>query len=193
MKIGVLAMQGAFMEHINALKKLDVEAMSIRDEKDFDMIDGLIIPGGESTAIGKLLTVFNLKEKLQNKIEQGLPVWGTCAGMIILAKKIAGLDITHIPVMDVEVVRNAYGRQLGSFAVNEEIRGIKNGPFPMVFIRAPYIKQVGGNVSILAEVNGKIVAAREKNMLVTSFHPELTGDLRMHQFFINMIKEKNQF
>ncbi|MFZ5967296.1 MAG: pyridoxal 5'-phosphate synthase glutaminase subunit PdxT [Bacillota bacterium] len=190
MKIGVLALQGAFIEHIDVLKKLGVGVIPVRAESDLDQISGLIIPGGESTAIGKLLDDFKLKKKLQAKIEEGFPVWGTCAGMIILAKKIANFDIAHIPMMDIEVERNAYGRQLGSFAVDQEITGIKDGPFPMVFIRAPYIKQAGKDVSILAEVDGKIVAAREKNILVTSFHPELTDDLRIHQYFINMVKER---
>jgi len=190
MKIGVLALQGAFVEHIDFLKKLNVIAIAVRAEKDLDEIDGLIIPGGESTAIGKLLDDFKLKKKLQAKIEAGFPVWGTCAGMIILAKKIANFDITHIPVMDIEVERNAYGRQLGSFSVNQKIIGIGEEDFPMVFIRAPYIKQTGKNVSVLAEVDGRVVAAREKNMLVTSFHPELTDDLRIHQYFIDMIKER---
>lgn len=190
MKIGVLAMQGAFIEHINALKKLNVKAVFVRSERDLDDIDGLIIPGGESTAIGKLLDVFKIKEKLKAKIEAGFPVWGTCAGMIILAKKIEGFNSTHVPLMDIEVVRNGYGRQLGSFAVNEEIKGVEDGPFPMVFIRAPYIKKIGKGVDILAEVEGKIVAAIEKNMLVTSFHPELTQDLRIHQYFMNIIKSR---
>jgi len=188
MKIGVLAMQGAFIEHINSLKKLNVDAIPVRYEKELDEIDGLIIPGGESTAIGKLIDVFNLKEKLISKIRDGLPVWGTCAGMILLAKKISDSDIVHIPLMDIEVVRNAYGRQLGSFSINYKINEIDGEPFPMIFIRAPYIKEVGEDVSVLAEVDGKIVAAKQNKMLVSSFHPELTDDLRMHEYFVNIIK-----
>lgn len=187
MKIGVLSMQGAFAEHINALNKLKVEAIPVRSKSDFDNIDGLIIPGGESTAIGKLLEVFELKEILTEKIKAGFPVWGTCAGMIILANKIEGSDVKHIPVMDIEVVRNAYGRQLGSFTIDSSMDGVDT-PYPMVFIRAPYINRVGEGVKILAKVNDKIVAAKENNILVTSFHPELTEDLRIHQYFINMIK-----
>jgi 5'-phosphate synthase pdxT subunit len=187
MKIGVLAMQGAFIEHINALKKLNVESILVKNESDLDSVDGLIIPGGESTAIGKLLDIFDLKNKLVSMIIKGFPVWGTCAGMIILAKKIEDSEMNHLSVMDITVVRNAYGRQLGSFTTNGNIEGIEE-PFPMVFIRAPYVSQAGREVIILSEVDGKIVAAREKNMLVTSFHPELTEDLRMHKYFINMIK-----
>lgn len=186
MKIGVLAMQGAFIEHINAFKKLGVEVMPVRYEDDIDEIDGLVIPGGESTAMGKLMSE-GFKNRLKNKIVSGLPTWGTCAGMIILAKEIEGFDITHIPVMDIKVERNAYGRQLGSFTVNSKLEGIEE-EIPMVFIRAPYIMKAGENVSVLSKVNDKIVAARQDNMLVTSFHPELTADLRMHDYFVNMIK-----
>ncbi len=189
MKVGVLAMQGAFIEHINALEKLGVESITVRNEKDLENIHGIIIPGGESTSIGKLLDILELKEKIKTKIEQGLPTWGTCAGMILLAKKIMNEDKNYISIMNIEVVRNAYGRQLASFAVDEKIEGIEMGNFPMVFIRAPYIKAVKEGVSVLARVDNKIVAAREKNIFVTSFHPELTNDLRVHTYFVNMIKE----
>ncbi|RKD24799.1 5'-phosphate synthase pdxT subunit [Caminicella sporogenes DSM 14501] len=188
MKIGVLAMQGAFIEHINSLKKLDIDAIPIRYKEELDKIDGIIIPGGESTAIGKLINIFDLKEKLKTKIQEGMPVWGTCAGMILLAKKISNSDVVHIGLMDIEVIRNAYGRQLGSFSVKQSIKGIDGKPFPMVFIRAPYIKEADKEVEILAKVDGKIVAAEQKNMLVTSFHPELTEDLRMHKYFIDKVK-----
>lgn len=187
MKVGVLAMQGAFIEHVDALNRLGIEAVAVRKKEELESIDGLIIPGGESTTIGKLLDECNLKSTIREKIESGLPVWGTCAGMIILAKKIVNFELTHIPLMDIEVVRNGYGRQLGSFISNEKIDGVEGKDFPMVFIRAPYIKEVRGNVKVVAKVDDRIVAAREKNMLVTSFHPELTGDLRMHKYFIDMI------
>lgn len=191
MKVGVLALQGAFIEHVKVLNKLEIEVVLVRSAIDLENIDGLIIPGGESTAIGKLLEIFELKESLQSKLSEGLPVWGTCAGMILLAKKIEGSEINYLPVMDIEVTRNAYGRQLGSFSTHAEIEGIEK-PFPMVFIRAPYVKQVGVNVKILSQVDGNIVAAREKNMLVTSFHPELTQDLRLHEYFIGIIKKCNE-
>ncbi len=174
MKIGVLAMQGAFIEHINALKTLDINGIPIRYKDEIEEIDGLIIPGGESTSIGKLIKIYGLGEVIKERIVKGLPVWGTCAGMIILAKHIVNSDITHIPLMDIEVVRNGYGRQLGSFSKDVEIKGIEGGAFPMVFIRAPYIERVGEKVQVLAEIDEKIVAARENNILATSFHPEMT-------------------
>jgi 5'-phosphate synthase pdxT subunit len=189
--IGVLALQGAFKEHVKMIESLGHKAIEIRKVEQLNNIDGIILPGGESTTIGKLLNDFQMKEILSNKINNGLPVWGTCAGMIILAKKIANSNITHIPIMDIEVVRNAYGRQLGSFSVNKKVEGIEGGEIPMVFIRAPYIKEVGDNVSVLATVDNNIVAARQKNILVTSFHPELTEDLRVHEYFTNMINQDN--
>ena len=185
--IGVLALQGAFKEHVKMIESLGHKAIEIRKVEQLNNIDGIILPGGESTTIGKLLDDFNMKEVIADKISNGLPVWGTCAGMIILAKKILNSDITHIPIMDIEVVRNAYGRQLGSFSVNKKMKGIEDREIPMVFIRAPYIKKVGDSVTVLAIVDGKIVAARQKNMLVTSFHPELKEDLSVHEYFINMI------
>lgn len=189
MKIGVLAMQGAFIEHIKAIEQLGAEAIPVRYSKEIDEIDGLIIPGGESTAIGKLITENNIKEKLQKKITKGLPVWGTCAGMILIAKEIVNSKNNYIPLMDIKVVRNGYGRQLGSFIVHTKINGIEGKEFPMVFIRAPYIEKVGEKVSVLAINDNRIVAAREKNMLVTSFHPELTDDIRIHRYFLDMVEK----
>lgn len=186
-KIGVLALQGAFKEHIAMIESLGHQGIEIRKAEELNDIDGLIIPGGESTTIGKLLDSFMLKDVLMTKIKAGLYVWGTCAGMIVLAKRIVGYHITHLPLMDIDVVRNGYGRQLGSFEIAKEIKGIEGGHLPLVFIRAPYIQKVGENVSVLCDADGKIVAAQERNMLVTSFHPELTEDLRMHQYFLEMI------
>lgn len=186
MTIGVLAMQGAFKEHIKMLNSLGIRAIEVRYESELNEVDGLIIPGGESTVIGKLIKEMNLVEPLTSRIKSGLPVWGTCAGMIVLAKVIEDSDITHIPVMDIEVRRNAYGKQLGSFQAKLSIKGL-NQDFPAVFIRAPYIKSVGPNVEVLSTINEQIVAARQGNMLVTSFHPELTNDTRMHELFIQMI------
>lgn len=187
MKIGVLALQGAFEEHINVLKKLDVEAVEVRTIKEIDTIDGLILPGGESTAIGKLLIDFDLNDYLIEKIRNGLPVFGTCAGMILLAKDIVNDDKVHLPLMDIKVLRNAYGRQLGSFYCEAPVKGIADN-IKMTFIRAPYIEEVKDNVEILSIVEGHIVAARQKNILVTSFHPEITDDYRVHQFFIDMCR-----
>jgi len=186
LKIGVLCMQGAFREHKNSLERLGVQVVEIRKASDVEGIDGIVLPGGESTAIGKLITELGIKEKLQSMIECGTPVWGTCAGMILLAKKILGQDNVHMPVMDIEVMRNAYGRQLGSFNVDYVMAGVE-GEIPMVFIRAPYIKEAGRDVEILSVVEGNVVAARQGNMFVTSFHPELTDDLRTHEYFVDMV------
>ena len=187
MKIGVLAMQGAYAEHISILKKLDVDVVEIRNKEDLKNIEGLIIPGGESTTMGKLIKTLDIYDDLKEKIEGGLPVWGTCAGMILLAKSIYEDDTKHLATMDIEVKRNAYGRQLGSFETKSFIKGIGED-VQMVFIRAPYIKSVGNRVEVLSVVDKNIVAAKEDNMLVTSFHPELTDDNRVHKYFIDMVK-----
>lgn len=187
MKIAVLALQGAFIEHRQMLEGLGVSTFEIRQKKDLDRpFDGLIIPGGESTVQGKLLRELDLFDELKEKIKNGLPVFGTCAGMILLAKNISNDSQRHFAVMDITVKRNAYGRQLGSFYTEEEFKGI--GKIPMTFIRAPYIENAGGEADVLAEVDGNIVAARQGNLLVTAFHPELDNDLRVHEYFIEMIK-----
>ena len=187
MKIGVLAMQGAYEEHISILKGLEVDTVEIRNKEDLKDIDGLIIPGGESTAMGKLIKTLDIYDYLRGKIEGGLPVWGTCAGMILLARSIYKEDTKHLATMDIEVRRNAYGRQLGSFETKSFIKGIGDDVH-MVFIRAPYIESVGDKVEVLSVVDKNIVAAKEDNMFVTSFHPELTEDNRVHKYFIDMVK-----
>ena len=188
MNIGILALQGAFKEHKDILDKLEADSYEIRKKSDLKKRpDGLIIPGGESTVIGKLLNDLDMLEVLKDMIENGIPVFGTCAGLILLAKKIENDKRIHLGCMNIEVQRNAYGRQLGSFVTEEEFQGI--GKIPMVFIRAPYIKSIGNNVKILSEVKGKIIAAEEKNILVTAFHPELTKDTRVHKYFIEKITE----
>ena len=184
MKIGVLAMQGAYREHLKILKSLGIGAIDVRYEEDIDNIDGLIIPGGESTTMGKLIKTLGLYDKLKSRIENNMPVWGTCAGMILLAKNIVNEDYSHLSVMNISVIRNAYGRQLGSFVRTAAMKGFDE--FPMTFIRAPYIAEAGEDVKILAEVDGKIVAARQGRQLVTAFHPELDGDTRIHEYFLNM-------
>lgn len=190
MVVGVLALQGAFLEHEKMLEKLNVDFIEIRKKEDLKThIDGLILPGGESTTIGKLLKDLDIYEDLKLIIQQGLPTFGTCAGMILLAKKLYNDDTVHLGLMDIEVKRNAYGRQLGSFVVNQDFQNM--GIIPMVFIRAPYIQSVKENVEVLCVVNDNIVGARQDNMLVTSFHPELTSSTKVHEYFINMIKEKN--
>lgn len=190
MKVGVLALQGAFIEHANTLKKLGVEPILIKNTQDLKDIKGLILPGGESTAIGKLLVDLDLISPIRNLIENGLPIFGTCAGMILLAKNLSNDSRKHLATMDITVKRNAYGRQNDSFYTENNFKGI-DSTVEMVFIRAPYIESIGPNVDILAKVDSNIVAAREKNMLVTSFHPELTSDLKVHKYFLDIIKEAN--
>lgn len=187
--IGILGMQGAIAEHQEILLQIPhTKTRIVKTAKDLDCIDGLILPGGESTAIGKLLDYFSLKEILRQKIISGLPVFGTCAGLILLAKNIENQTNTHLATMDITVKRNGYGSKLDSFSTNLLIPTIdKNMPIPLVFIRAPYITKTDKDVQILATLDNKIIAARQKNMLVSSFHPELTCDLRFHQYFLSMI------
>ena len=192
MKIGILALQGAFAEHAKVLDKLGVTSVEIRNLDDFQQdqsdLSGLILPGGESTTMGKLLRDQDMLFPIREAILSGLPVFGTCAGLILLAKEIISQKESHLGTMDMVVERNAYGRQLGSFYTEAECKGV--GQIPMTFIRGPIITSVGEGVEILATVDNQIVAAQEKNMLVTSFHPELTDDVRLHQYFINMCDKK---
>lgn len=190
MRIGVLALQGAFIEHEKMLAKLGADSFEIRQLKDIAQhMDGLIIPGGESTVQGKLLRELGLMEPLREMIIGGLPVFGTCAGLILLAKSIDGGETPHIAAMDITAKRNAYGRQLGSFTANGVFKGL--GSVPMTFIRAPYISGTQG-AEILAEVDGKSVAARQGNMLVTAFHPELTDDTSVHGYFLDIVSAAQQ-
>ncbi|MDD3318674.1 MAG: pyridoxal 5'-phosphate synthase glutaminase subunit PdxT [Synergistaceae bacterium] len=184
--VGVVAVQGAFEEHCSALGKLGVSVKEIRSVSDLSQnIDGLIFPGGESTAQGKLLRESGLFDMILPIIKGGLPVYGTCAGMVLLAKRIENDERKHFAVMDITVKRNAYGRQLGSFMTKGDFGGM--GDIPMYFIRAPYISSVGKDVVVLSSESGAITAAREANMLVTSFHPEVTDDLTVHSYFLSMI------
>ena len=193
MKIGILALQGAFAEHERVLERLGVKNVELRNLEDFQKyqkeFSGLILPGGESTTMGKLLRDQDMLLPIREAILSGLPVFGTCAGLILLAKEITSQDESHLGTMDMVVERNAYGRQLGSFYTEAECKGV--GKIPMTFIRGPIISSVGEDVEILAIVDNQIVAAQEKNMLVTSFHPELNDDVRLHQYFIEMCKEKS--
>lgn len=190
-KVGVLAVQGAVAEHLELLNQIpDVCAQEVKYLDELNEVDGLIIPGGESTAIGRLLRDFNLLQPLKERILNGMPVWGTCAGMILLAKSLENDPTVHLGVMDITVERNAYGRQLGSFTTEVEIEKISSNKIPLIFIRAPYVTQVKSDVDILLEVNDHIVACQQKQMLATSFHPELTKDTSFHRYFINMIKRK---
>lgn len=186
MRIGVLALQGAFIEHEKILRDLGADCFEIRQLRDISgQIDGIVIPGGESTVQGKLLRELGIMEPLRKMIRNGLPVFGTCAGLILLAKSIDGGEPPHLAVMDITAKRNAYGRQLGSFSTEGEFQGI--GRIPMTFIRAPYISSADG-AEILAAVDGKSVAARQGNILVTAFHSELTSDARVHGYFLDMVR-----
>lgn len=182
--IGVLALQGGFVEHIDMLSMLGAESFEIRKTADIHnkKIDGIILPGGESTVIGKLLKETGLFDGLKKLIDEDTPVLGTCAGLILLARQIENDDNVWFNAMDICVKRNAYGRQLGSFNATANFDGI--GKIPMTFIRAPYITKTGDNVRILAQYKDKIIAAEQNNILVTAFHPELTGDLRVHEYFL---------
>ncbi len=192
-KIGVLALQGAFIEHVKMLRRLGAEACEVRLPQELEALDGLIIPGGESTTIGKLAVQYGLVEPLRDVAQSGLPLWGTCAGMILLARDIGGLDQPLIGVMDIKVERNAFGRQIDSFEADIDVPALNswqpNGTaFRAIFIRAPLIQAVGQGVEVLARLeDSTIVAARQNNLLVTAFHPELTADLRFHRYFLSMI------
>lgn len=187
MTIGILALQGAFAEHGHMLDQIGTFHFEIRQASDLERpLDGLILPGGESTVMGKLLQESGLFEPIQQKIRKDLPVFGTCAGLILLAKDVEK-EQPYLATMDIRVKRNAYGRQLGSFAMSGKMEGV--GEIPMTFIRAPYIIDVSGDAKALAQVDGKIVAARQGKQLVTAFHPELTGDVRVHRYFLEMIDE----
>lgn len=196
MKIGVLALQGAFIEHINILRGLGVEAVEVRLPEDLEGLDGLIIPGGESTTIGKLANAFELTEPLR-RFAADKPVWGTCAGMIFMAKRIsanAGRDQPLLGVMDIVVERNAFGRQVDSFEMPIDVSVFRNGrgsPFPAIFIRGPRLVAAKGDAEIIARLpDGTPVAAQEGHWLVTSFHPELTGDTRFHEYFVELVQQE---
>lgn len=187
-KVGVLALQGGVEEHINMLSQIeDVKAIGVKYVRELNEVEGLIIPGGESTALGLLLREFALLEPIRERIKSDMPVWGTCAGMILLAREISDDETRHLELMDIKVRRNAYGTQLDSFTTEEVICEIGPKPVPLVFIRAPFVESTGENVRILHRTKGNIVACREKNMLATSFHPELTSDISFHKYFVNMI------
>ncbi len=194
MKIGVLALQGAFIEHEQMLRRLGVEAVEVRLPKDLAGCAGVIIPGGESTTIGKLAVQYNLIEPLRAIARSGKPLWGTCAGLIFMAKDVQR-NQPLLGLMDVTVQRNAFGRQVDSFEANISIKGVDGDkPFHAIFIRAPLIESVGAGVDVLARVEKDdaevIVAAQQGNLLVTSFHPELSNDDRFHRYFVKMAESK---
>lgn len=195
MRIVVLALQGAFLEHEMILRKLGVDCFEVRQKQDWlQEKDALIIPGGESTTQGKLLEELGLLLPIREEIENGLPVFGTCAGLILLSRDVEGNSETapappRLGTMQITTARNAYGRQLGSFRVESTFAGIE-GQIPMTFIRAPYIKEATEAVEVLAKVDDRIVAARQGNQLVTAFHPELDADTHVHEYFLNMIRNR---
>ena len=192
MKIGVLASQGAFIEHITILTQLDAEAVPVRLPGELKGLDGLIIPGGESTAISRLMTAYNLMDKIGALARGGLPLFGTCAGMILMARQITGNTAKTLGLMNITVSRNAFGRQVDSFETEIEIPVLGKAPFPAVFIRAPVIEECDKGVEVIACLkDGRIVAAREGKMLVAAFHPELTCDPRFHKYFLDIVKGKN--
>lgn len=187
-KIGVLGLQGAVREHVQSIEHAGAEPVVIKSKEQLDEVDGLILPGGESTTMRRLIDKYDFMDKLKEFAAQGKPMFGTCAGLILLSNNIVGYDEPHIGVMDVKVERNSFGRQRESFETALDIAGVADD-FIAVFIRAPHIVEAGENVEILAKHNGRIVAAREGHLLGCSFHPELTDDHRLTQYFINMVKE----
>mgnify|MGYP005846458763 FL=1 len=191
MKIGILALQGAFQEHKNILDSLNIDNCLVKTKEQLKDIDGIILPGGESTAMGKLLRDFDILEPLKEKIKNGFPVFGTCSGMILLAEKLSNSDVVHLGVMGIEVKRNAYGRQLGSFETLGDFKGIDK-KVKMIFIRAPYVENIKEGAEILSVVNENITAVREKNMLAVSFHPELTDDTSVHEYFLDIVKKNKK-
>lgn len=190
MKIGVLAFQGGVIEHIQHIKALNHDAIEVKKVSEIEDLDGLIIPGGESTTIGKLLKDTKLLEPLKEKISKGMPVFGTCAGMILLAKNIENYEKGYLEAIDITVRRNAYGSQIDSFETEEVINEVSENKIPLVFIRAPFITALGNGVKSIFELAGNVVAARSENILVTSFHPELTDNLEFHKYFLEMCEEQ---
>ena len=191
MKIGVLASQGSFAEHITALRRLGVEAISVRLPGELVGLDGLIIPGGESTSISKLMLDFNLANEIKDLVRKGMPVFGTCAGMILMSENVTGSYPETLGLMALTAKRNAFGRQKDSFETELSVPVLGDMPFPAVFIRAPVIRAVNGKAKILAKLaDGTPVAARQDTMLVSAFHPEPTDDLRFHRYFIDIVAGK---
>ena len=189
MRIGVLAVQGAFAEHITKLRQLGAEPFEIRQRRNIaEGFDGLVLPGGESTTMRKLLDELGLLEPIKNMIQNGLPVFGTCAGMILLARHISGGEASCFGTLDITVKRNAYGRQLGSFRC---IGNFAGKDIEMPFIRAPYAESVGGDTEVLAEYDNRIIAVRQNNQLATAFHPELTDDTAVYEYFLKMIANRS--
>jgi len=189
-RVGVLAYQGDVREHLAALEAAGAQAVEVRTLADLDAVDGLVVPGGESTVIGKLATRYGLLEPLRERAAAGLPVFGTCAGLIFLAREVEGPPQDLLGVLDVRVRRNAFGRQVASFEAEVDVKGVDGGPVAGAFIRAPWVADAGPEVEVLAEVEGKVVAVRQGNLLATAFHPELSGEVRLHRWLVDLIAER---
>lgn len=188
LKIGVLALQGAIAEHIRSLESAGAEAVAVKRTEELQDLHGLVIPGGESTTIGKLMRKYGFMDAVRDFAAQGKPIFGTCAGLIILANEIEGQEEAHLGLMNMTVARNAFGRQRESFETDLDVKGIDN-PIRAVFIRAPLIKSVGAGVEVLSTYKDEIVTARQGQFLAASYHPELTDDFRLHAYFLEMAKE----
>lgn len=187
--IGVLALQGDFEAHLHMLRRCGVQAREVRTAQQLQEVDGLIIPGGESTTIIKLMQRYGLDETLRRRAEEGMPVYGTCAGLIVMAREIEGYpQQPRLGLLDVAVARNAFGRQVDSFEIDLPVSKLGEPPLRAVFIRAPYITRVGEDVEVLASLDGKIVLVQQGNLLGGAFHPELTDDLRLHNYFVQMAR-----
>jgi pyridoxal 5'-phosphate synthase pdxT subunit len=187
MTVGVLALQGDVAEHVAALEKAGAEAVAVKTRAELERVDGLVIPGGESTTVMKLLDRFGLAEPIVARVRAGMPLWGTCMGMIVVAADVEGLDQPTLGLLDVTVRRNAFGRQNESAEIELAVPALGPRPFPAIFIRAPWIERAGPSVEVLAERDGHGVMVRQGNVLGTSFHPELTADPRVHEYFLTMV------
>lgn len=188
MKIGILAFQGAIKEHAVALKKCGASPVLVKTQEELASVDALVLPGGESTTMRRLIDRYDMLKTLKRFAASDKPIWGTCAGLILLAANISDEETSHLGVMDVTVQRNSFGRQVDSFEARLDVKGLDR-PFPGVFIRAPHIVSVGEEVEVMCEFNGRIVMARQNNLLACSFHPELTDDTRITAYFVKMVRE----
>ncbi len=185
--IGVLALQGDVVEHVRALERIGAHAREVKTERDLAAVDALIVPGGESTTVIKLLDRFGLAAPIKARVRDGMPFWGTCMGMIVAAHDVADLEQPTLDLIDITVRRNAFGRQIASAEVPLAIPALGSDPFPAIFIRAPWVERAGAGVEVIAEHDGHGVFVREKNVIGTSFHPELTGDDRVHRYFLSLL------
>jgi pyridoxal 5'-phosphate synthase pdxT subunit len=190
--VGVLGLQGDVVEHLGALRRAGAQATSVKNRGDLERIDGLIIPGGESTTVMKLLDRFEMAAPIVERVKAGMPLWGTCMGMIVIAHDVVELAQPSLDLIDISVRRNAFGRQNESAEVELPIPALGGEPFPAIFIRAPWIERVGPNVELLAERNGHGVMVRQGNVLATSFHPELSHDQRVHGYFLDMVRSSQK-